>query len=216
MDGEEVDVFFPRPHPIAVAKGYVYTGSLGVNQIASVSVEDEQVQIVPVIGPSHSFVQFAVSPDGATLIGSTDVSGELLVFTLAGRPARPQFVKAVELGKMAFHPIFQPDGKLVWVPVKSRNAIALVDTATWTVTGWIEDVAFKQPHQVVFSADGSTAFVSNNNKAMDASMAGHAMPGSTDTTAPLVIIDTKTHTVIGSIPLGHNLTGMGARPRRQG
>ena len=36
MKGEEVEVLFARPHPMAAtASGYAYTGSLGVNQIAA-------------------------------------------------------------------------------------------------------------------------------------------------------------------------------------
>jgi len=70
MKGDEVDVIFPRPHPMAASKaGYAYTGSLGVNQMASVSLADQRVEIVPVTGATHAFVQFALSPDGRTLVG---------------------------------------------------------------------------------------------------------------------------------------------------
>ena len=74
------------------------------------------------------------------------------------------------------------------VPVKSTNEIVVLDTANWTETARIKDENFKQPQQVVFSADGGTAFVTNNNKMdhmADPAMAGHAMPGM-DGTASLV------------------------------
>ena len=128
MQGDELDVLFPRPHPVAVApNGYGYTGSLGVNQIASVSLADDRVEIVPVAGPAHSFVQFAISPDGRTLVGSTDVSGRLLVFDLAA-PDKPRQVASVDVGKMAFDPVFTRDGRQLWVPVKSTGEVVVVET----------------------------------------------------------------------------------------
>ncbi len=210
MEGTEVDVVFPRPHPVAVERGFAFTGSLGTNQIASVNLMTERVALVNVAGPTHSFVQFAVSPDGRTLVGSTEVSGQLLVFDIT-TPATPVFKSAIPLGKMAFDPVFTPDGRFVWVPVKMDNEIAVVDTATWQVTRRIKADAFKQPHQVIFSPDGRLAFVTNNNKMdhmADPAHAGHQMPGG-DGPAPLVTIDVATGNAIGLVMLGKNLTGMG-------
>jgi DNA-binding beta-propeller fold protein YncE len=217
MKGEEIDVLFARPHPMAATRAYAYTGSLGVNQLASIALDTGRVEIVPVgpaNGPTHSLVQFALAPRGAMLVASTDVSGDLLVFDLADA-ARPKLVKTVEVGKMAFDPTFTADGRFVWLPVKSTNEIAIVDTTSWTVTSRIKDSAFKQPHQIVLSSDGSTAFVTNNNKVdhmADPAMAGHAMPGDGGA-ASLVVIDVKTQKVVKSIELGKNLTGMGTRSR---
>jgi DNA-binding beta-propeller fold protein YncE len=210
MTGTEVDILFPRPHPVAVAGGFAYTGSLGVNQLAAISLADEKVTLVDVAGPTHAFVQFAVSPDGRTLVSSTEVSGQLLVFDLAA-PAKPALKTSVPLGKMVFDPVFTPDGKFVWVPVKMSNEIAIVDTATWSVAARMTDPSFMQPHQVVFSPDGRTAFVTNNNKMdhmADPAHAGHDMPGM-DGTAALSVVDVATRKVTRTLPLGKNLTGMG-------
>ncbi|HEY7474277.1 MAG TPA: hypothetical protein VH679_04660 [Vicinamibacterales bacterium] len=214
MQGDELDVLFPRPHPVAAVNGYAYTGSLGVNQIASIVLADDKVDVMSIAGPTHSLVQFTVSPDRKTLVGSTDVSGQLLVFSLA-EPAKPALVKSVDVGKMAFDPVYTPDGRFVWVPVKSTNEIAVIDAGTWKEVARIKDESFKQPHQVVFSADGATAFVTNNNKMdhmADPAHAGHAMPAG-DGTASLSVIDVKTRRVQKAIPLGKNLTGMGTRAR---
>ncbi|HET9371592.1 MAG TPA: hypothetical protein VFO19_15130, partial [Vicinamibacterales bacterium] len=92
----------------------------------------------------------------------------------------------------------------------------IVDTTSWTVAARIADPSFQQPHQIVFSADGKTAFVTNNNKMdhmADPAHAGHAMPGA-DGTASLAIVDTTTRKVTTTLPLGKNLTGMGTKPRR--
>ena len=42
MTGDEVDILFPRPHPVAVVGGYAYTASLGVNQLASINLATRQ------------------------------------------------------------------------------------------------------------------------------------------------------------------------------
>lgn len=210
MQGEEVDVLFPRPHPLAVQGAYAYTGSLGTNQIASISLETNRVNVVGVEGATHAFVQFAVSPDGKTMVASTEVSGQLMVFDIAD-PAKPVFKKAIALGKMVFDPVFTPDGKSVWVAVKMDNEIAVVNAATWDVTTRIKHDVFKQPHQIVFTADGRKAFITNNNKMdhmADPAHAGHTMPGG-DGAASLVVIDVGSHKVIKSDVLGKNLTGMG-------
>jgi DNA-binding beta-propeller fold protein YncE len=219
MQGDELDVLFPRPHPVAVARNwYAYTGSLGVNQIASISLVNDRVEVVPVAGPPHSFVQFAIAPDGGTLVASTDISGLLVVFDLA-TPDKPSPVASVAVGQMAFDPVFTPNGRQVWVPVKSTGEVVVVETVAWTVVERIRDPSFQQPHQIVFSADGATAFVTNNNKAdhmADPAHAGHAMPeaSAADAGAALSVIDVRTRRVVKTIPLGKNLTGMATRAAR--
>jgi|KBSSwiStaDraftv2_1062776.scaffolds.fasta_scaffold403112_2 DNA-binding beta-propeller fold protein YncE len=216
MKGDEVEVLFARPHPVAATKaGYAYTGSLGVNQIATIELASLRVGITNLEGPTHSLVQFTTSRDGRTMIATGDVSGQVLVFDLSA-PATPKLVKTIDVGKMAFDPVFTPDERALWVPVKSTNDIAIVDVASGAVTNRIKDANFKQPQQIVFSPDGATAFVTNNNKMdhmADPAMAGHDMPG-LDTTGALVVVDVKTRTAVKAIPLGKNLTGMGTRARR--
>src|SRR6185436_20745191 len=110
-------VLFARPHPMATtAAGYAYTGSLGVNQIASIALADQQVSITNLPGPVHSLVQFAVSQDGKTLVASTDATGQVLIFDISA-PASPKLIKSIPVGTMAFDPVFTPDGQFVWVPV---------------------------------------------------------------------------------------------------
>ena len=161
-------------------------------------------------GPNHSFVQFVVSQKVPVLVASTDVSGQILWFDIA-TPASPMLVKTIDVGKMAFDPVLTPDEKFVWVPVKSSNELVVISTDTAEVVARIKDAKLQQPQQVVFSADGARAFVTNNNKMdhmADPAHAGHEMPAG-DGMASLVVIDAKTYKVEGAIPLGKNLTGMG-------
>ena len=215
MKGEEVEVLFARPHPMAATAAYAYTGSLGVNQIASISLADQKVNVANLQSPGiHSLVQFTLSRDGKTMLGTGDVSGQLILFDLS-QPAVPRVSKTLDVGKMAFDPVFSPDQKTILVPVKSTNEIVVVDAAAWKEVARIKDAKIQQPQQVVFSSDGARAFVTNNNKMdhmADPAMAGHDMPAG-DPTASLVVIDVKTRKVETSIPLGKNLTGMGRAQR---
>lgn len=210
MEGEQIDVFFPRPHPMVItANGeWAYTGSLGVNQLAAVNLETEEVTLTSIDGPPHSLVQFALSPDERTLVAATELTGRLLAFERSD-PARPALVAEVEIGPMSFDPSFSPDGAQVWVPVKGANQVAVVNTTDWSVAHRIEGEGLLQPHAIVFSADGRHAFVSNNNKADH--MAGHEGHGaSAGGNGNVTVIDTQSYEVVKVIDLGKNVTGMGS------
>jgi DNA-binding beta-propeller fold protein YncE len=216
MEGDEIDVFFPRPHPIVISADgkWAYTGSLGVNQLAAIDLETEEVTLTSIDGPAHSLVQFSLSPDGQTLVAATELTGRLLAFDRTD-PARPKLTASVDIGPMAFDPIFAPDGKTVWVPVKGANQVAVVDAKDWQVVLRIEGKGLLQPHAVVFSTDGHWAFVSNNNKAdhmAGPAHAGHA--GTADGNGNVTVIDATTHAIAKVIDLGKNVTGMGTRGAR--
>jgi DNA-binding beta-propeller fold protein YncE len=219
LKGDEIDVFFPRPHPIVVGRsGIAYTGSLGVNQLAAIDLKTEKVELTDIEGAPHSLVQYALSPDGRTLVASTELTGRLLIFDLAD-PAKPRLVKSIATGAMAFDPVYAPDGKSVWVPAKGANEVVVVETENWSVAQRIRHDALRQPHQIIFSADGRTAFVTNNNKSdhmANPAAAGHEAhaPASPTGVGSLVVIDAVSRSVVKAIPLGKNLTGIGTRARR--
>ena len=206
----EVDVLFPRPHGIVVDGDgrYAYTASLGLNQIASVDLETERVEIVDVPGPTHAFVQLALSPDGSTLVATGEMSGELVAFDLTD-PARPRPAASIQVGPQAFDPAFHPRDGTVWVPIKGADEIAIVDPNGWTVTRRIDGAGLSQPHAISFSPDGSRAFVTNN--AADPGLRAGSSAGS-EGAAALVVVNTATLEIEATLELGRNLTGLGSRP----
>lgn len=211
MEGDELDVFMPRPHPIVVSPdgAWAYTGSLGVNQLASIELDTEDVTLSDVEGPQHALVQFAMSPDGRWLVAGTEISGRLVVFDRSN-PSRPRQVASVELGPMVFDPAFAPGGEFVWVPVKGADEVAVIRVDGWSVERRIRGDGFRQPHQIVFSPDGSRAFVSNNNKADHMSgMAGHEGHDTAGASGNVTVIDTQSYEIVRVIELGRNVTGLG-------
>ena len=213
MDGEQIDVLFPRPHPMVVSADgrWAYTGSLGVNQLAAIDLETEEVTLTSIEGPAHALVQFALSPDGRTLVASTELTGRLLVFDLAD-PANPAPIHSVELGPMAFDPMFAPDGRSVWVPVKGADEVVVLDTDGWEITQRISGRGLAQPHGLVFSADGRWAFVSNNNKAdhmTDPAHGDHGAGEGSSGDGNVTVIDAASYEIVKVIDLGENVTGMG-------
>lgn len=213
MDGEQIDVLFPRPHPMVVSADgrWAYTGSLGVNQLAAIDLETEEVTLTSIDGPAHAFVQFALSPDGRTMVAATELTGLLLVFDLAD-PANPELNHSIEVGPMAFDPMFTPDGRSVWVPVKGADEVVVLDTEDWTITQRIGGRGLAQPHGLLFSADGRWAFVSNNNMAdhmADPAHGDHEGGAGATGDGNVTVIDAASYEIVKVIDLGENVTGMG-------
>ena len=210
---DEVDVFFPRPHAIAIhpTGKYAYVASLGVNQLASVRLEDGQLSLVDVEGPQHTFTQFSLSPDGKWLVLTASQSHQLMVFDLAD-PARPTLARTVPQEKGPFETAFSRDGRWLVATNLDANTVTVVDVAQWQPVQVVRDPRFAQPHGVVFSPDGAWVFVSNRHQAGGA----HDHEGNKATGGGVVAaICLADRTVENVIPVGHYAAGMGvAAPAR--
>lgn len=206
MSIDEVDVFYPRPHALALNEsgGQVYSASLGVNQVASVDVRTDFVNLTSLSGEQHAIVQFAVSPDGRTMVGTTQLTGKVLVFDLAA-PNRPELVRSVSVGAQPWHPIFTPDGRLVYVGNKMANTVTVLDARRGRVVEVIEGEGIAQPHGAVTSPDGRWVYVSNNNTNGDYVSASGAVVGT------VVVIDLETAEVVKVIEVGAGAAGLGIR-----
>jgi DNA-binding beta-propeller fold protein YncE len=204
---DEIDLLFPRPHGIAAHPGgeHVFVASLGTNQLASVSVAENEVRIVDVPGPAHGFVQAAVSPDGRWLAVTAELTDELMIFDLSN-PREPKSARTVPMPDGPFEPLFTSDGRWIYVTCLGANRVAVVDTRTWEVPAVLEHAAFAQPHGIALSPDGQHVFVGSRHQ-----LGGtHDHHGGKPTGAGTVVdICAATHTPESVIKVGNYAAGMG-------
>jgi YVTN family beta-propeller protein len=211
MSVDEIDVFYPRPHALAVhpSGDWVYSASLAANQMGAIDAQTDALELVTLEGDTHTLVQFAVSPDGNTLVATGQLTGLLLIFDISD-PGAPALTGTVDVGAHPWHPVFTPDGRLVYFGNKVANTVTAVDMETREVVAVIEDEAIAQPHGSGVTPDGRRVFISSNNTGggmdMSGGADGHEMPGY------VVVIDTATQEVVGVVEVGANATGVGIRP----
>jgi DNA-binding beta-propeller fold protein YncE len=230
MAVELADVFFPRPHALAMAPGLdrIYSASLSQNQMGSVDPESFDLELLNLDGPIHTLVQFAVSPDESTLVATAEMTGLLLVYDLAD-PVRPELRSSIPVGRRPWHPVFEPGTTRVWFGTKGDGEVVGVDVASGEILGRIAHPSLLNPHGAAISADGRHLFISSNGPGgmpmmgdmdMDApgDHAGHeahapeAAEGA-PSTGTLTVIDLATRTVVKVLEMGDNTTGIGMRAR---
>ena len=211
---DEVGVLFPRPHAIAVrpAGDVAYVASLATNQLAAVDLETQRVELLTLEEAApHAVVEFAVSPDGRTLVATGQLSGQLLVFDLTD-PLRPRRTHAVPVGAWPWDPVFSPDGATVWLGNKEDDTVMAVDARAWRVRQTVRGEGLAQPDGAALGPEGRFLFVTNNN--LDDP---HAHMGGAEhraTRGSVVVIDTASGRIVRVVPVGANPTGIGTRAGR--
>lgn len=224
---EEVDLFFTRPHAIATIADneHVFVASLVSNQILSVDTETQEQELITMEGMNHMFVNFAISPDQKTLVGTTQMTGKLLVFDIKDLLS-PQLKKTIDVNAQPWHPVYSDDGTRVYFGNKEDNSITVMNMTNLTIEKVIEGEGLSRPHGAVLSSDNKYLFVTNNNMIMNMGGMGdkqdhgeHGNHGShsnhekMDMAKPgmVTIVDTETLEIVKVIPVGMNPTGIGSR-----
>ncbi|MDH3270917.1 MAG: YncE family protein [Gemmatimonadota bacterium] len=204
MSIEEVDVFFPRPHALAVdALGErFFAASLGQGSLAYAPLGAEEVDLLNLDGMNPMIVQFAVSPDGRWLVGTGQMSGDLMVFDVSG--TAPRLVRRTQVGEQPWHPSFTPDGREVWIPNQTGASVTVVETSGWTITDVVRHAALVEPHGSAVAPDGRTVYVSGRNTS------GAYRPEDRSDRRPgtVVAIDRASREVVAVIEVGAYAAGM--------
>ncbi len=210
MSAEEIDVFVPRPHALAVspAGDYVYTASLAQNTVVTVNAESYEATLTDLGGGVHTLVQFAVSPDGASLSAGGQLSGTFLRFDASAPPA-VTVSDSLALGGMPWHPVFGPDG-LLFVPNKGMNSVAVVDVSLPEVVSVVSGGGLSQPHGSAVSSDGRYVYVSNNN--MNMGYKPRYDLGDNHMIGTVVVIDAAAREIVKVLEVENGATGVGAVP----
>ncbi|MFQ5690564.1 MAG: YncE family protein, partial [Gemmatimonadota bacterium] len=204
MSVEEVDVFVPRPHAIAVGPtgAHIYVASLGQNRMVILDATEEEGEIASLQGPFQVLVQFAVSPDGRWLVGTGQITGRLIAFDIS-EPGAPRVARTVQVGEAPWHPVFGREGRYVYVPNQADNSVSVVDATTWEVAAVVEGEGLAEPHGSAVSPDGRFVYISNHNLKREYAPAGS--PGRGD----VVVIDARTRRIVKVIDVPPYASGIG-------
>ena len=208
MDSDELDVFFPRPHALAIdpTGAYVYVGSLAENRIAVIDHAAGSPELQSIEGDPHTFVQFAVSPDGQTMVVGGQLTGKFFFFDISD-PSKPILDDSIQVGMAPWHPVFTPDGEFIWFGNKMGDRATVVKLDDRTIVDTVEGLS--EPHGAAISPDGQTVYISNNN------LKGVYVGRYTwqDTTPPgfIAVIDSQTLEIKKMLEVGPNPTGLGTR-----
>ncbi len=208
MNIEELDVFFPRPHALAtdLTGTYVYVASLAENRMATVDHAAEIPELQSIEGDTHTLVQFAVSPDGQTMVVGGQLTGEFFFFDTSD-PSDPTLDGSIQVGMAPWHPVFSPDGNFVWFGNKMGNRATVVDVAQRAVAATIDGLS--EPHGAAISPDGRTVYISNNN--LKGAYHGRYMWQDGYLPGVIAVIDTNTREITRMLEVGPNPTGLGTR-----
>jgi YVTN family beta-propeller protein len=153
-------------------------------------VDLKERKVVKTIPSGQDPETFALSPDEQTLYVSNEETAEMSVVDLKAGTVRTHVKACEEPEGVTVRP---PDGREVYVACEGAGAIAVIDTQKLEQIAKIKTGA--RPRGVVFTPDGSIAFVSAEN----------AMG--------LTMIDATTHVVKSTIVLPTTpSTGMPPRP----
>lgn len=202
---DEVDTFFPRPHAVTVRDdgAYAFVASLATNQIMGMNTDSGETELTRLDGDTQTLVQFALTPDGTTLIGGGQRTGQLLLFDAGEAPALT-VEDTLQVGMQPWHPVITGHGETAYVPNKESHSISVVDLDNPGVTATIEGDGLAQPHGAVLSADGRHLFVSNNNR-----NGTYSPQGDNPEAGTIAVIDTETHEITNVIEVGTYPTGIG-------
>lgn len=209
---DEVDLFFSRPHALTTTPDgkWTFVGSLSENQILSLNYEEDETNLINIPGNTHTFVNFAVSPDGKTMVATGQVSGQLLIFDISD-PLSPELKKSISVGAQPWHPVFSPDGRFVYFGNKEDHSVSVINMKSLMIEATIEGEGLAQPHGAALSMDGKYLYISNNN------LNGNYNPEGLEDTQGLpgtvTVINTKTREIEKIIEVGQYASGIGTNAR---
>lgn len=216
-----------HPHALGLSRdgAYVFTaaltsegGSTAAYVLDAASGDLVDQELVP---GALAFVHYAVSPDGETVVLTSQTGAALYVFDFDTASGDLSLRGSVPTGDQPWHPVFSPDGSTVYVPNRLSNTITAVDPDDLRVMRSYggNDLPFSQPHGTALTGDGATLFVSSRNFQMGAPdaatwtppirfLAADGTPEPIDLYGNVVAMDTETDAALAVIPTGRWASGL--------
>lgn len=209
---EEVDLFFTRPHAITTTPNgeWAYVGSLSENQILSLNTETDETNLINVPGNPHTFVNFAVTPDGNNMIATGQISGKLLIFDIRD-PLSPQLAATLDVGAQPWHPVISSDGKHAYFANKEDHSVSVINLEDGTIEATITGNGLAQPHGAALSQDDKYLYITNNN--LDGTYNPEGLKETGNLPGTVVVINTETNTIEKVIEVGRYPSGIGTNAR---
>jgi len=225
MSVEKIELVMPRPHALATrADGEsVYVSSLGMNTVATYDPASGDISMTDIPGDMiHVIIGFTISPDGTTMVGTSEVSSDAFIFDLT-RGKSPVLVDTIGVRRAPWHPIYTPDGKWVYFGNNWTNSITVLDMHERSVAAVIEGPGLAQPHGSAASPDSRYVYISNRNLSMPK---GHSKEfhvyhprydfGDNQHVGTVIVIDTETREIVKVLETEAYASGLGTNARRPG
>lgn len=207
METEELEVFIPRPHALAVAPNgkFVYSASLAENRVTVIDIETGDTEFHDLDGPTHTLVDLQIAPDGKTMVAGGQLTAQFFFFDAEDQAGIP-IEKTMEVDAAPWHPVFNREGTRAYFANKMADKVTILNMQTREVEAVIEGNGLAQPHGTALSSDGRYLYVSNQNMNMAYSAADGSNPGT------VVVIDTESAEIVKVIEVGTLPSGAAGRP----
>lgn len=220
MESEEIGLLMPRPHALLTNHdgSEVYISSLAQNRVATYHDETGDLVFDDVEGDRpHVFIHFTISPDGKTMVGTSEVTSNAFVFDLESSEG-VALVDTIGVLRAPWHPIYTADGKWVVFGNNWTNTITILDMEKRAIAKVIEGVeGLAQPHGSAASPDGRYVYISQRNLAMPD---GHSKEdhvyharydfGDNAHIGTVVVLDMESMEIVKVIETEEYASGMGA------
>ena len=174
---DEVIATIPAESPSHIAaspdSSYVYLSNLLTHEVSVISVKDKAIVAAAPVGPSGWAPgamdqpgswgpnEVAVSPDGARVYSADYDSGTVTMVDTSD-PKAPKRIDSVDVGGTPHGILVTHDGAEVWVTNRGTKEIQVLDAENLSVLKRIS-LGKDEPNHIVFSDDGTTAYVTATN-----------------------------------------------------
>ena len=198
--------FAVNPHGIILSNDATkaYVGNAGSGNMTVINIADNATSLVALdtlgnpFGSSVSPYLVAITPDDRYLFVTDYTQGgeNVLVFDLLTDPSKPSHV--IPIGGRSIHVAVTPDGSKAFVCNLTLNSVNVISIPDFTVAT-IANVG-KQPHGIIFTPDGITAYVTTENT-LSPDPPHHPASGASGVSF-VYVIDVQTLRVTQSIEVG--------------
>jgi YVTN family beta-propeller protein len=218
MSVEVIEVLMPRPHALATSRDgtRVYVSSLGMNRVATFDSGTGDIEFFDIPGDiPHVIIGFAISPDGNTMVATSEVTSKAFVFDLTSGNGLA-LTDTIGVLRAPWHPVYTANGKQVYFGNNWTNTVTVLDMDSRSVLRVIEGNGLAQPHGSAASADGRYVYISNRNLAMPV---GHSKEhhvyiprydlGDNQRVGTVLVIDARTQEIVRVLETEEYASGMG-------